>query len=247
MLTRYSMRRTLFCLPIAAIGFAVSLGNLEHVAFLYPYPGGFMSCVETTAAIIVIAFGALLFHNRSEIELGLVCGVNTERLYFTRFAPMVMYTVAAMMLFLAYYKVLPFSGPLAGELVYFYVPERVKLYAAVSMVVTVLFFASVCAVIRAVTRNCYITFFISFIVHSAFSELNKKIRLGTAPLGQCSVDPFMSSYIISDHVPSANESLGLSPHVWTYNRLSFLALAIIFFVIAYILLKRENLHKGFTD
>lgn len=246
-LIKYSLKHTYFCFPIALVALAVTMGKLEHLPLMAPSLGGLVGCLENTSAVAMIAFVAFMFNSRYEIELSLVCGVKTTRLFLTRLTFSVLYTIAAMFIILGLYEYIPYPGMLAAGQVRFYAPPDYKLYVAVSMVITVLFFTAVTAFLRAVFRNCHLAFFGGIIIHSVCYDINKSIDFGFAPITKSRIDPFMSSYILGDEIPRTEVSLGLSPNAWTYNRLLFLGLTVVLFVTTYLLLRRENLHKGFTE
>lgn len=245
-LIKYSLKRTFFVLPIMLLAVFISMGRLDGVCLMEAYPGGFVSILENTASIVAICFFAFMFHDRYEIEEALVCGVTTTKLVFTRFTAILIYSFAAMSFVLIRYELQSYPYPTAPG-VPFYAPEHYKLYALASAFVTVLFFAGVTVLIRTIFANCYVAFGVGFALHDFISHFSKDIRLGNIAIENCFADPFMSSYILSDKVPRTEKALGLSPTEWTCNRLMFFGLALVILFVSFLLLKREKLHRGFTE
>ncbi len=105
--------------------------------------------------------------------------------------------------------------------------------------------------IRVITRNCYAPLFICVFFDSFFSMTSKEIQKGTCDIKLCIVDPFISTYMLSDNVPDAMAEqftdLTALQNAWTYNRLLFFALGAVLLIGTYFLLRREKLHKGFGD
>ena len=165
---------------------------------------------------------------------------------FTRLTAILIYSFTALSFVLLRYELRIYPYTTAPG-VPFYAPEHYKLYALASAFVTVLFFAGVTVLIRSLFSNCYFAFASSFALHAIMGDFSKNIRTGIIALDKCYRDPFISSYILSDKIPSTESALGLSPTEWTCNRLMFLGLALVMLFVSFLLLKREKLHRGFTE
>ena len=245
-LIKYSLKRTLFIIPVTLLAVFLVMGDIDRVYLMEPYPGGFTSILENTASIAAICYCAFMFHQRQEIEQSLVCGVSTPKLVITRLLAIFTYTLIAMCIVLARYKLLNSIIPPAPGVPY-YVPENYKLYVFASAIITILFFVAITVLLRALFSNCYFAFSVGFMLHAFMNGYSENIRKGTAPITKCFADPFISSYILSDEVPRTEKSLGLCPMEWTCNRLVFLGLSLVILFVSFLLLKREKLHRGFTD
>ena len=211
---------------------------------------GFADMTEIVVAILLVAYCSLLLPNRYEIELSLTCGVKTAKLAFCRLLPVLVDTLAALYVILAFYRYTPYDGRERPHIP-IVIPEHMKAYLAVSLFVTTLFFTALYFFFRVLTRNCYIPVVICMFIEAVFGGLCKDIQAGNVALTRCRFDPFISVYMISDKLPNAlaeqYADLSVLSHAWTYNRILFFVLALLLFGAAYLVLRREHLHQGFGE
>ena len=121
----------------------------------------------------------------------------------------------------------------------------------VSLIITVLFFASLFLFIRILTKNCYITVGIGLFISVIFDSMNMGIKGRSSHIGLSLIDPYISSYFIGDTVPKefadSFQDLSYMSHAWTVNRIIFFAAAFILLAASYLMLRREKLHEGFGE
>ena len=215
-------------------------------------PPNFEGYVDKTEVVIPMLFTLLcsfVLPNKTEIELSLVCGTATPKLFFVVTLPIYLYTILPAYVMLALYQYVPYNGPEAK--IPIYVPENFKLYLALSLFVSVTFVFALFCFIRVLTRNCYIPLFICMFFYVFMPGVSKDIQRGIIHVKYCLVDPFISSYILGDKVPNDlaehYSDLQMLRNAWTYNRIGFFALGVVLLVVTYLLLRREKLHKGFGD
>ena len=206
---------------------------------------GFIDYTELFVPFLLILPISFLLYDNFEIELGLVCGVKTVKLLFCKFFSILLYTLIPIGLMIAFYRYEQFVPESQVQIrIPIHVPENFKIHMAFSSFVTVMFFASLFLLTRVVTKNCYAPVGLGILVYTIFNTLNTNIHSGYEDIRTCLYDPFLSNYFMGDKVLTEYYQVG---PLWTYNRLLFLALAVVMFAIAYILLRREKLHQGFND
>ena len=199
---------------------------------------------------LLIALCCFILPNKYEIELSLVCGTKTPKLFFSKAIPVLLYTMVPMFILLFTYQFIPYEGTYRPRIPIF-VPENYRLYAAVSLFVTVLFFFALFCFLRVIMRNCYAPIFLCMFANKYFYDLSKQIQKGAEDIRKSLVNPFISSYILGDTVPNAYaeqmDGMEIMRNAWTYNRIGFFALGVVLLIVTYFLLRREKLHKGFGD
>ena len=248
-----SLRRYLFFIPIALAVLAFSTFVWHPGALIVPVEiSGFVDNTERILPILMLPFFSLLLPDTFEIELGLVCGVKTAKLTFSKVIPLVLYTLLSAWAFLLLYRYTPYTSTEYRPAIPIWVPENFKWYLALSFAVTILFFAALFLLVRVITRNCYVPVAIGVFLYTLFDTgLCKDIQSGNMDIRWCLIDPFISVYILGDEVPNfcaeRYADLSILKNAWTYNRLLFLILALLLFLISYLLLRREKLHKTFGD
>ena len=249
-LTR-SFKKALLIFPLTLVLLAIS-SQIWEPSFLITHPkfAGYVEKTEMIVPLITVMLCSFILPDKNEIELTLVCGVSTSKLFLYKALPIYLYTLLPSYVILALYKYIPYDGP-TSEIIPIYVPENYKLYLAISLFVSVTFFFAVFCFVRVVTRNCYAPLFICIFISSFFSSTSREIHRGTYNIKFCITDPFISSYILSDKVPNemSEQFLDLTAlyNAWTYNRILFFVITCVIIALTYLLLKREKLHKGFGD
>lgn len=236
----------------------ICIGFLLFSSYIW-YPGhlitpyqlvGFFDNVEMAVPTVLIAFCCFILPNKYEIELSLVCGTSTPKLFFSKAIPVFLYTLIPTYVIIALYKYIPYDGEFKPKIPIF-VPENFKAYAAVSLFVTVFFFFALFCFFRVILRNCYVPIFLCMFVNSYFYNLSKQIQKGITDIRQSLINPFVSSYLLGDAVPNAYaeqvEGMEIMKNAWTYNRIGFFVLGVVLLFVTYLLLRREKLHKGFGD
>ena len=250
MLTR-SFKRSLLFLPITLAFLLFSSYIWVPGWLITPYElVGFFDNVEMALPTLLIAFCCFILPNKYEIELSLVCGTSSAKLFFSKALPVFVYTMVPTFVILFLYRYTPYNGDYKPRIP-IYIPENFKLYAAVSLFVTVFFFFSMFVFFRVLMRNCYAPIFICLFANKYFYDMSKQIQKGATDIKQSIVNPFISNYILGDEVPNAYaaqvEGMEIMRNAWTYNRILFFALGVVLLLATYLLLRREKLHKGFGD
>ena len=205
---------------------------------------GFLGDMELLLPFAMLLPISFLLYEPFEIELGLVCGVRTAKLMMTRFLGVLLSCALPLLILCGLFRYRPLYIPNPEEIpIPIHVPENYRVYMVASLLVTVLFFASLFLLLRVATKNCYAPVGVGVLVYTIFQGQNINIR-GTGDVGMALADPFISSYFIGDKVPIEHYGMG---NLWTYNRLLFLGLALGMLAVTYVLLRREKLHQGFND
>lgn len=249
---KYSFHRSLKVIPLLLIFMLFTTFIWDEQYLIVPASlKGFVNNLEVTLPVLLLVLYSFILHDTYEIELSLVCGVNTAELAFSKAIPLFLYTLASAALMIVLYRYLPFESLGNTIVIPIHIPDNYKLYLIVSVFVTVIFFSALFLFIRILVRNCYIPIGVGFFIYYTFSNLNISIHEGTKDIRLCIIDPFISTYFLGDTVPNAyaEQEVGfeIMKNAWTCNRLLFLVVAIILIWFSYVLLCRENLHKTFGD
>lgn len=216
----------------------------------------FIGYSEALFPILLVPLCAFLLYDRTEIELALVSGTRTSKLFFTKLVPVIVYTAIPMIAFLfiipgrtqeAVDPTLVVKGSPIPE----YVPENYRFYVAVSMLVTLTFFFALYSFIRVVTRNCYIPMLVCFGLGAGINSFSANVLTWHLPLTRCLFDPMIGTYFIGNEVPAVfaekyPELAGMT-NIWTYNRFLFIGISAVIFFITYLILRREKLHCGIGE
>ena len=239
------MRKSLYFLAICLPIFVVATRIWEPQCIIMPAPmNGFSGYIEMFLPALMLIPLSLLLHDPFEIELGLVCGVRTSRLFVSKLLPLVVYGAVSVLAMILLVRDEPFvETDQMRALITISVPDNYKLLLAISVVVTLLFFASVVVFFRVLTRNCYAPVGMGLFVYLFFEAMNKDIRMLKTSLEYAIVDPFISTYFIGNGV-ARKEGLG---KIWTHNRILFFFLSLVLFGASYLLLRREKLHENLGD
>ena len=247
-----SLKEYLFLIPpaIAFLLFSTNVWNPQPV--IVPLPlRGFVGLTENVIPFLLLLFYAFLLHDSYEIELGLVCGVKTTKLAFTKAIPIFLYIFVTMLAIILCHRYEPYTSTQYRIRIAIYVPENYKLYLLVSAFVTVLFFSALFFFLRVLSRNCYVPIGVGLFIWFAFETLNTDVRETNTSITWRLWDPFISNYFIGNTVPNriAEELPDLSSvaNVWTHNRLLFFGLSVALLVATWLLLRREKLHEGLGD
>ena len=230
------------------VGFSSRFWDAQPLIVALPNQG-YIDATECLIPFLLVIPLAFLLYDNFEIELGLVCGVKTAKLMMTKVLAYFVYAVIPMVCFVFLYKYeeyVPING--AKIKIPIHIPENYRLYMLISVLVTMFFFAAIIVFFRVLTRNCYVPVIMGLFFYMTFSSLNQNIHDGRSDIRQSLFDPFISNYIISDHIPN-NYYIGISgmQNIWTYNRLLFFGIGVVLFVLSYLLLRREKLHEGFGE
>lgn len=210
----------------------------------------FIDITEMLFPILLIPMCAFVLYDRTEIELALVSGTKTTKLFFTKIIPIITYTLIPSMFFALLFHSDSYSridpALVTMKSIPEYVPDNYKLLTLVSMVITVTFFISLYSLIRVLTRNCYVPILICFGLSVGFRGFSAAIVAMRIRLTSCFFDPFINSYFIGNSVPNIYaekySDLSRMMNVWTYNRLFFVLISVILFFLTYLILRREKLH-----
>lgn len=220
-----------------------------------PDANKFVEATEMLIPIILVPICAFILYDKTEIELALVCGTRTSKLFFTKLAPLVTYTVIPHVVFALIFESytdgeFP-SSSVTMRAIPEYVPENYKLLTIISITVTIVFFFALYTLIRVVTRNCYIPMLVCLGLSVTATSFRSLIVSMHIPMRYCLFDPQINGYFLGNTVPNAYAEkfpeLELMTNVWTYNRLLFIGISAAIFFITYLILRREKLHCGIGE
>jgi len=198
---------------------------------------------------------AFILYDKTEIELALVSGTKTTKLFFTKIIPIITYTLVPSIIFALMFKSDSYSE-IDPEMVTMksipeFVPVNYKLLTVISVAVTVMFFFALYSLIRVIARNCYIPILVCFGLSVGLRSFSAAIVAMRVPLTTCLIDPFINSYFIGNSVPNVYAEkfpeLASMTNIWTYNRLLFIGLSVVIYLITYLILRREKLHCGIGE
>ena len=222
---------------------------------LQPNAFKFIGEFEGLLPILLVPVCAFVLHDRTEIELSLVCGTRMSKLFFSKVIPIIVYTVIPCAFFSLVFKSRTDTAidlsRLKRNSIYNFIPENYRLCTAISIVVTAIFLFAVYSLIRVITRNCYVTMLVGFGTGVAVSQLGSTLGIHSGSFTNCLFDPMINTYFIGNSVPNAYAEkfpdLSAMTNIWTYNRLLFLGLSLVIFFITHLLLRREKLHQGLSE
>lgn len=216
----------------------------------------FIGVTEYLFPILLILLCSFILSDKTEIELALVSGTPTSKLFFSKLLPIMVYTVIPIVTFLF---ILPFTPDAEADssLVNInspipeYVPENYLFYVIISILVTYIFFFALYSLVRVLTRNCYLTIFISFASGIGLRSFSAMIVAGRLPLRACLFDPLLGTYFIGNTVPDMYAEkyaeLTSMTNMWTQNRVLLIGISAVIFFVTYLILRREKLHCGIGE
>ena len=215
----------------------------------------FIDITEMLFPILLIPMCAFVLYDKAEIELALVSGTRTTKLFFTKIIPIITYTLIPSALFCLLFYSNSHShidpGMVTLKSIPEYVPGNYKLLTLVSMVITVTFFIALYSFIRVLTRNCYVPILICFGLSVGLRGFSAAIVAMRIQLTNCLFDPFINSYFIGNSVPNIYaekfSDLSRMMNVWTYNRAFFILVSGVLFFLTYLILRREKLHRSIGE
>jgi len=224
---------------VAAMLFA-SLIWFPQFLLVPPHLTSIIDSTEVAVPMVLLIPIAFLCHNPYELELSMTCGMRTPKLIFSKFLPILTYTEVIMAALALLYRYIPYDPAIHGSPFFpIHVPAHFRLYMMISTLITTLFFASLFLFLRVVTHSNLLPLGAGLFFWSFFKTNNQHIRFGMTDLWRTLFDPFISSYFLGDTVPN---QLGI-PYMWTINRLLFLVLSVALLTAAYLLSRRETLHR----
>ena len=242
MLFRHFLRKNIFYLFIYSAILFVSSSIWNQIPLIVPLPGsGFVDFTEIIAPVLLFISVPFMFYDSYEIELSLVCGVRTRKLFLSEFFVFVIYAMIPMIGMILGYQYTTYTGTDIIRIP-IYIPENYKLYLIVSAFVTIFFFAAMALFLRVLTRNCYVSVGLSIFMYLLFKSKNETLHYGQMDIRLAVFDPFISNYLIGDTVTQ-----GVFKNLWTTNRLLFFVLGLVLLGLSCIVLNREKQHENFSD
>ena len=241
---------------LAATAILLLASTIWKPQYILVTPGQpcFFSTSEQILPLVVLLPISFLLYDNYEIELGLINGVTTMKLALYKFISTVLATLLPMGLTILLLQQKKFFAREEEIYIPLDVPENFKIYLLLSAFVTILFFASLFLFLRVALRNCYAPVGLAILVFSYFQTRSQNINYLSLPFSQALFDPFVTRYLIGDAVANAGFTVEATgqivdpfPHLWTFNRLLFLGLAVVILAVTCILLRREKLHESFGD
>ncbi len=242
LLFSHTLRRYVWALPATfVVGFLVTMLWVPQPPIV-PYPAtGFIGCLEMILPVLLALPLSFLLHNKSTIELALVHGVGTLRLFAVHFASAMLPIITAIAALLLCYRYEPLPEDRVAQLtIPLHIPETLRLHMLLSLLVTLLFFVSLVVFLRVALRNCYVPIVAVLLTFTLFYEHSRSLRTGSVErLSGALFDPYISTYILGDTVPRAHGYGAL----WSCNRLLFFGIAAVLLAMAALILRREKMHE----
>ncbi len=237
----------------AVIFVASSIWKPQYI-LVTPGSSGFFATSEQLVPFIALLPISFLLYDNYEIELGLINGVSTVKMVLCKYFPTILSTLIPLGAAILLVQKRKFYAAPESIFIPLEVPENYKLYLLISGAVTILFFSALLLFFRVALRNCYAPVGIGILIFSLFEARTTSINSLSVPLKNALFDPFITRYLIGDKLvnegflsTATEQFIDPIPHLWTYNRLLFLGLAVVLLVITCLLLKREKLHESFGD
>ena len=242
MLLRRSFRSAVYYIFICTAVMLFSSHVWYPQPLIVPLPGSaFIDFTELVAPVLLFIPISFLYYDNYELELSLVCGVRTRTMFLTKFFAYFTYAMIPMFGMILAYRYIPYDGTNKIRIP-IYIPENYKVYMAVSVFVTMFFFAALMLFLRVLTRNCFVPVGLSMFVYVLFTGNNQQIHYGQVDIRRAVFDPFISNYLLGDTVTAK-----VFPHMWTINRLLFFGIGAVLLVLSCIILNREKQHENFGD
>lgn len=238
----YTLRRYAPAFPLVfAVSAVLCMLWLPYPAIV-PYPStNAVGALEMALPIMLCLPLSFLLHDKSVIELSLVHGVSTLRIFLAHLGAALTWSASGLLAVVLCLRFSPLNEQQIKSLAFPpLIPEGVRWYILLSTLITLLFFVSVVMLVRVAMRNCYVPIFVVLLMFTVFYDRSRDLRMGGPDgMGRALLDPYMSTYVIGDAVPL---QYGYG-HLWTANRALFLGLTLIFFLISILLLRRERMHE----
>ena len=235
LLFSYTLKRYVWVFPLTFVTAAiVSLLWLPRPVIL-PFPlVGFVGALEAVLPVIISLPLSFLVHDKSSIELALVHGLDTLHLFFTHLLSALFWIQLAFGAVVLCYRAAPMTeDQLAQMTIPPLLPDTLRMHMFISIIVSVLFFASLVFFLRVVLRNCYVPMVGVLLTFTLFYERSRSLRMrGLHALRGALFDPYISSYIIGDRVPIK----------YGFGSLFFDISLILLFASA-LILRRERMHE----
>ena len=184
---------------------------------------------EQFPSLLVALLSALILSSDTENEFAKCYGVSFTRLGFAHFLPHILYPLVIAALAVPLYWILWQAGALHDYPLP--IPDYKTLFF--SLFVTFFLVSSFTLFVRVAIRNMYATFFVFLIAFSPFYNLHQNLLLKKLPITMAKYDIWVTGLLYS-------EKYALTAEIWLKNRLSFLGVAVLFFVGALILLRQKN-------
>lgn len=238
----YTLRRYAPAFPLVFVVSAVLCMLWLPSPAIVPYPStGAVGGLEMALPVLLCLPLSFLLHDKAVIELSLVHGVSTLRLFMAYLCAALTWSVGGLVAVVLCLRFTPLDEQQIKSLAYPpHIPDGVRWYVLLSALITLLFFVSVLMLLRVALRNCYVPIVVVLLMFTVFYDRSKDLRMGGPDgMGTALFDPYMSTYVIGDAVPL---QYGYG-HLWTANRVLFLGLALVFFLISILLLRRERMHE----
>ncbi len=241
LLFSYTLRRYAPILAVVLLLAAVVTFVWLPQPLIVPFPQqGVIDRLEMLLPVLLTLPFSFLLHEKSTVELALLHGVSTVRLYLTHVLAVLVWVLVGAGVTLLLIRYEPLTAEVSAQAaVPIVIPQAYRLLMTASAAVTLLFFISLVLLIRVALRSCYVPIGLVLLSFTLFYEQSRSIRSGLAPLWRGLFDPFISGYLLGDSVPL---SLGVG-RLWTANRLLFLDLSLLFFVLSALILRRERMHE----
>ena len=242
LLFSHTLKRYVWVLPATFFTAAiVSLLWIPQPALL-PFPmNGFVGALETVLPVLISLPLSFLVYDKSSIELALVHGLDTLQLFFTHLLSALFWIQLSLGAVVLCYRTAPLTeDQLAQMTIPPLLPDTLRMHMFISIIVSVLFFASLVFFLRVALRNCYVPMVGVLLTFTLFYERSRSLRMrGLGALRGALFDPYISSYIIGDALP---QQYGFGT-LWSANRLLFFDISLILLFASALILRRERMHE----
>lgn len=220
----YHAYRKLWIFPAVGAMYVLLIFLQGHDSF-----GFWHQTAEQFPSLLVALLSALILTSDTENEFAKCYGVPFTRLGFAQFLPHLVYplliSLAAVPLYWVLWK--------AGALHEYSLPMPDYMTLFFSLFVTFFLVSAFTLFVRVAIRNMYVTFFAFLIAFSPCYNLHNNLLLKKLPITMAKYDIWITGLLYS-------EKYALTDEMWLTNRFSFLALAVVFTVAAYLVLRQRN-------
>ena len=220
----YHAYRKLWIFPAVGAMYVLLIFLQGHDTF-----GFWHQTAEQFPSLLVALLSALILTSDTENEFAKCYGVPFTRLGFAQFLPHLVYPLLISLVAVPLYWILFSMGALHDYQLP--IPEYTVLFF--SLFVTFFLVSAFTLLVRVLIRNTYVTFSAFLIAFSPCYNLHNNLLLKKLPITMAKYDIWITGLLYS-------EKYALTDEMWLTNRLSFLALAVVFTAAAYLILRQRN-------
>lgn len=217
----FHCRRRLWLLPLMG-GFYIFIVLLQKQSIFSTYH----NAAELFPSLVVSLLSAFVLTSNTENEFARCYGVPFTKLGFFQWLPHLIYPLAVALLSV------PIWFFLHGDSLESF--GKIS-YAAISfsLFITFLLGTSFILLVRILIRNLYAAIASFLIVFSPLYTFHRNLLLHQIPISYAKYDIWITGLLYSD-------AYDVSMETWLWNRFACLGIAILFMIMAFLLLKQKN-------